>query len=52
MADHDKAVALFTQEANSGSDSETKAWAAKTLPTLKAHQAEAKTLAAGLKTKP
>ncbi|HEX7815051.1 DUF4142 domain-containing protein [Dyella sp.] len=37
LADHKKAVALFQQEADSGKDSDLKAFAAKTLPTLKHH---------------
>jgi putative membrane protein len=37
VADHQKAVADFTAEANNGKDSEVKAWASKTLPGLQAH---------------
>ena len=37
VADHEKDVADFRKEANSGSDSDVKAWAAKTLPTLEEH---------------
>lgn len=35
--DHKTTVALFEKEASSGADADLKAWAAKTLPTLKAH---------------
>ncbi len=35
--DHKTTVADFEKEANSGMDADVKAWAAKTLPTLKAH---------------
>ena len=34
---HKQAVTLFQQEAKSGKDAETKAFAEKTLPTLQAH---------------
>jgi putative membrane protein len=37
VADHQKSVADFRKEAQSGSDSQVKAWAAKTLPTLEEH---------------
>lgn len=37
LADHQKDVAAFRKEAQSGKDSEIKAWAAKTLPTLEEH---------------
>jgi putative membrane protein len=37
VADHQKAVADFTAEANSGKDPEVKAWASKTLPTVQGH---------------
>jgi putative membrane protein len=37
VADHQKAVADFTAEANSGKDPEVKAWARKALPTLQTH---------------
>jgi putative membrane protein len=37
VADHQKAVADFTAEANSGKDPEVKAWASKTLPALQGH---------------
>ncbi len=35
--DHQQTVKAFEKEAASGNDSEVKAWAAKTLPTLKQH---------------
>jgi len=37
VADHEKSVALFTTQANSGTDADTKAFAAKTLPKLQMH---------------
>jgi putative membrane protein len=37
VADHKKDVADFRKESQSGSDSEVKAWAGKTLPTLEEH---------------
>jgi putative membrane protein len=37
VADHKKDVAAFTEESTSGKDSDIKAWAAKTLPTLREH---------------
>jgi len=37
VADHKKDVAAFTHESTSGKDSDVKAWAAKTLPTLREH---------------
>jgi putative membrane protein len=37
VAGHKKAVAAFTKEAMSGKDSDVKAWAAKTLPTIREH---------------
>jgi putative membrane protein len=41
---HEEAVALFEQYAQGGDNPELKAWAAKTLPTLKEHLAMAKKL--------
>ncbi len=38
VMDHKKDIALFTKEANSGTDSDVKAFASKTLPTLQEHQ--------------
>ena len=37
VRDHEKAVALFERQAKSGKDAELKAFAEKTLPTLKEH---------------
>ena len=37
LKDHKEDIAEFQQEANSGSDPDIKAWAAKTLPTLQEH---------------
>jgi putative membrane protein len=39
---HDKTVALFEKAAEHGQDTDLKAWAKKTLPTLKEHQQMAK----------
>jgi putative membrane protein len=54
VKDHDKAVALFEKEASSGKDAEAKAWAEKTLPTLREHQQQARDIAGkvGAKTTP
>jgi putative membrane protein len=46
VQDHDKDVAAFEREANGGKDPDVKAWAAKTLPTLREHQRMAKDIAA------
>ncbi len=37
VADHEKSVALFKSQAETGTDAETKAFAAKTLPKLQMH---------------
>ncbi len=37
VADHEKTIALFQTQADRGTDAEVKAFAAKTLPTLKKH---------------
>ena len=37
VSGHKKAVDAFTRESTSGSDSEVKAWATKTLPTIREH---------------
>jgi putative membrane protein len=44
VEDHEKTVQLFEQEANSGKDAEVKAWAAKTLPTLREHLSQARSV--------
>ena len=49
--DHDKDVKAFDKEANSGKDPDVKAWAAKTLPTLKEHQGQAKQVYASVQGK-
>jgi len=49
--DHDKDVKAFDKEANSGKDPDVKAWAAKRLPTLKEHQAQAKQVLASVQGK-
>ena len=51
VKDHDKTVKLFQTEADKGSDAEVKAFAANTLPTLKAHQTEAHTMNDSMKGK-
>lgn len=47
LMDHKQAVALFTKEADSGKDADLKAFAAKTLPTLKHHLEMAQALPTG-----
>jgi putative membrane protein len=47
VTDHNKAVALFSQESKDGVDPDAKTWAIKTLPTLQRHQAKAAALAQG-----
>ena len=42
VRDHDKDVKAFQKEADSGKDPDVKGWAAKTLPTLREHQQQAK----------
>jgi putative membrane protein len=42
VSDHQADVSLFERESKSGKDAETKAWAAKTLPTLQEHLKMAK----------
>jgi putative membrane protein len=46
VADHEEAVTLFTTAAKESQDTEVKAWAAKTLPTLQEHLQMARALAA------
>lgn len=45
VEDHQKDIAAFEKEASSGKDPDVKNWANKTLPTLRAHLAEAQALA-------
>jgi putative membrane protein len=49
VKDHEKDVAEFEAEAKDGSDPDVKAWASKTLPTLKKHLELAKAAQAKLK---
>jgi putative membrane protein len=44
ISDHEKDVAAFEKEANSGTDPDIKAWAAKMLPTLRQHLTDARAL--------
>src|SRR5215204_761992 len=44
VKDHEAAVKLFTRESERGTDADTKAFAAKTLPTLQNHLQMAKTM--------
>jgi len=44
VSDHNKDVAEFEKESTKGGDPDLKAFAAKTLPTLKEHQQMAKAL--------
>jgi putative membrane protein len=44
IEDHQKDIAAFEKEASSGKDPDVKNWASKTLPTLRAHLAEAQAL--------
>jgi len=52
LKDHKKDIEAFEQEANNGTDPEVKAWAAKTLPTLREHSQLGQTTAekVGVKT--
>jgi len=49
VKDHDEAVELFTAESKNGRDADLKAFAEKTLPTLKEHQKMAQELQKGIK---
>jgi putative membrane protein len=42
--DHSKVIAAFEKEIASGCDPDVKAWAGKTLPTLREHLTEAQSL--------
>jgi putative membrane protein len=50
VTDHQKAIELFENEANHGADAELKAFAKKTLPTLRDHLKQAQDLQAKLST--
>jgi putative membrane protein len=45
IEDHQKDISAFEKEASFGNDPDVKNWASKTLPTLRAHLAEAQALA-------
>ena len=45
VKDHQKAVSLFSQEAKTGADPDTKEWAARTLATLEKHLDRARQIA-------
>ena len=49
VEDHEKDVAEFEKASTTGQDSDLKAWAAKTLPTLKEHLQLAKTISSKLR---
>ncbi|WP_165917411.1 DUF4142 domain-containing protein [Flaviaesturariibacter aridisoli] len=49
VTDHNKDVAEFEKAASSANDPDLKAWAAKTLPTLKMHQDSAKAINMAIK---
>ena len=51
VKDHDKDVKEFQKEADAGKDPDIRAWAAKTLPTLKEHQGQAKQVMASVQGK-
>lgn len=51
VKDHEKDVAAFQRESTSGSDADLKAWAAKTLPTLREHLQLARDTEAKVKAK-
>jgi putative membrane protein len=49
VSDHETDVAMFEKQANNGTDPEVKAFAAKTLPTLKKHLEAIKAIQAKMK---
>ncbi|HVE57776.1 MAG TPA: DUF4142 domain-containing protein [Pyrinomonadaceae bacterium] len=49
VKDHEKAVGLFQKQAGKGTDTEVKAFAAKTLPVLQAHLESAKAMSDKMK---
>ncbi len=51
VKDHDKDVALFEKQAKSGRDAALRAFAEKTLPTLREHQKMAKQMNAKVSAK-
>ena len=51
VKDHDKTVKLFQTEADKGSDTDVKAFASNTLPTLKSHQTMAHSMSDSMKGK-
>ena len=51
VKDHDKTVKLFQTEADKGSDTDVKAFASNTLPTLKSHQTMAHSMNDSMKGK-
>lgn len=52
VRDHEASVALFEDESRGGSDAELKAWAARTLPTLREHLRLARDLQASVTAAP
>jgi putative membrane protein len=46
IKDHEEVISMFRKEMNSGQDSDAKAWAKKTLPTLEKHLKMARQIAA------
>jgi putative membrane protein len=47
VRDHEKVIAAFDKQAKSGKDAELKAYASKTLPTLRSHLQMAKQVQTG-----
>lgn len=48
VKDHQKDIAMFEKESNSGSDPDVKAFASKTLPTLREHLEQARSVASSV----